>query len=79
MWFHQMNKMEGRHIAHYFRKTSRIYINNYIQMMRKFYITTSNVYWNHFELDKLKTMLFADAELEKCTVQKGDLKANFDA
>ena len=37
------------------------------------YITTSNVYWNHFELDKLKTMLFTDAELEKCTVQKGDL------
>lgn len=37
------------------------------------YITTSNVYWNRFELDKLKTMLFTDAEIEKCTVQKGDL------
>ena len=24
------------------------------------YITTSNVYWNRFELDKLKTMLFTD-------------------
>lgn len=37
------------------------------------YITTSNVYWNRFELEKLKTMLFTDAEIEKCTVQKGDL------
>ena len=37
------------------------------------YITTSNVYWNRFELEKLKTMLFTDAEIEKCTVQKGNL------
>lgn len=37
------------------------------------YITTSNVYWNRFEISKLKTMLFTDAEIEKCTVQKGDL------
>lgn len=37
------------------------------------YITTSNVYWNRFDLKKLKTMLFTDAEVEKCTVQKGDL------
>ena len=37
------------------------------------YITTSNVYWNHFELEKLKTILFTEAELEKFTVQKGDL------
>ena len=37
------------------------------------YITTSNVYWNQFDLSKLKTMLFTDAEIEKCTVQKGDL------
>ena len=37
------------------------------------YITTSNVYWNRFELDKLKTMLFTDAELDKCSVKKGDL------
>ena len=37
------------------------------------YITTSNVYWNRFELDKLKTMLFTDEEIEKCTIQKGDL------
>jgi type I restriction enzyme S subunit len=37
------------------------------------YITTSNVYWNRFELDQLKTMLFTDVELAKCTVQKGDL------
>ena len=37
------------------------------------YITTSNVYWNSFTLDKLKTMLFTEAEVDKCTVQKGDL------
>ena len=37
------------------------------------YITTSNVYWNRFELDKLKTMLFTDDELVRCSVQKGDL------
>ena len=37
------------------------------------YITTSNVYWDRFELDNLKTMLFTDSELEKCTAKKGDL------
>ncbi len=37
------------------------------------YITTSNLYWNRFELDSLKTMPFTDNELEKCTVKKGDL------
>ena len=37
------------------------------------YITTSNLYWDRFELDKLKEMLFTDSEVEKCTVTKGDL------
>lgn len=37
------------------------------------YITTSNLYWNRFELNGLKTMPFTDSELEKCTVRKGDL------
>ena len=37
------------------------------------YITTSNLYWNYFELDNLKTMLFKDEEIEKCTVKKDDL------
>lgn len=37
------------------------------------YITTSNLYWNRFELENLKEMFFTDAELEKCTVQRGDL------
>ena len=37
------------------------------------YITTSNLYWNYFVLDKLRTMPFTDEELEKCTVKKGDL------
>jgi len=37
------------------------------------YITTSNLYWNRFELDKLRKMFFTDAEIEKCTARKGDL------
>ena len=37
------------------------------------YITTSNLYWNRFELENLKEMFFTDAEIEKCTVKKGDL------
>ena len=37
------------------------------------YITTSNLYWDRFELDKLKEMLFTDSEVEKCTVTKSDL------
>lgn len=37
------------------------------------YITTSNLYWNKFELDNLKNMPFTDTEIEKCTVKKGDL------
>ena len=37
------------------------------------YITTSNLYWNRFELNQLKEMFFTDSEIEKCTVKKGDL------
>ena len=37
------------------------------------YITTSNVYWNCFDLDELKAMHFTESELERCTIQKGDL------
>ena len=37
------------------------------------YITTSNLYWNHFELDSLRQMYFTDSEVEKCTATKGDL------
>ena len=37
------------------------------------YITTSNVYWNRFELNDLKSMPFTDSEIEKCTIKKGDL------
>lgn len=37
------------------------------------YITSSNVYWNRFELSNLKTMHFTENEIEKCTVRKGDL------
>ena len=37
------------------------------------YITTSNLYWDKFELDVIKEMFFTDAEIIKCTVKKGDL------
>lgn len=37
------------------------------------YITTSNLYWNRFELETLKKMYFTDSEIEKCTATKGDL------
>lgn len=37
------------------------------------YITTSNLYWDRFELDDLKQMPFTESEIEKCTVKKGDL------
>ena len=37
------------------------------------YITTSNLYWDRFELDDLKTMPFTESEIEKCTIKKGDL------
>ena len=40
---------------------------------RKQYITTSNLYWDRFELDNLKEMHFSESEVEKCTVIKGDL------
>lgn len=37
------------------------------------YITTSNMYWDHFELNNLKKMYFKDDEIDKCTIKKGDL------
>ena len=37
------------------------------------YLTTSNVYWNQFDLSIIKQMPFKDNELEKYTVAKGDL------
>ena len=37
------------------------------------YITTSNLYWDRFELEELRGMSFTDTEIEKCTVIKGDL------
>ena len=37
------------------------------------YLTTSNVYWNSFDFTKIKVMNFTDAELDKCTISKGDL------
>ena len=37
------------------------------------YITTSNLYWDRFELSSLKEMYFTEEELGKCTATKGDL------
>ena len=37
------------------------------------YITTSNLYWNRFELSSLREMYFSETEIEKCTAIKGDL------
>ena len=37
------------------------------------YITTSNLYWDRFELSSIKEMYFTEDELEKCTAKKGDL------
>lgn len=37
------------------------------------YITTSNLYWDRFELNNLRSMFFTQDELQKCTVKKGDL------
>ena len=37
------------------------------------YITTSNLYWDGFVLDNLKTMPFEINEIERCMAVKGDL------
>ena len=39
----------------------------------KKYLTTSNVYWNRFDFNEVREMFFADSEVDKCTVRKGDL------
>ena len=37
------------------------------------YITTSNLYWNKFDLIELRKMLIGNTELDRCTATKGDL------
>ena len=37
------------------------------------YITTSNLYWDRFDLFVIKQMPFTEAEIERCIVRKGDL------
>ena len=37
------------------------------------FITTSNLYWGRFELEKVKTMNFTDEEVKTCSATKGDL------
>lgn len=37
------------------------------------YITTSNVYWGYFSLDRVKEMPFTEDEFAKCSIFPGDL------
>ena len=37
------------------------------------YITTSNLYWDRFDLNEVRTMPFTEAEKKKCRATKGDL------
>ena len=46
--------------------------NSHKGTLQKF-ITTSNLYWGHFVLDKVKEMYFSDEELVTCSATKGDL------
>ena len=41
-------------------------------ILRK-YLTTSNVYWNRFDFTEVREMFFLNSEMEKCSVQRGDL------
>ena len=41
--------------------------------IKKKYITTSNLYWNRFELENVREMYFSNNEIEKYLVKKGDL------
>ena len=41
-------------------------------VMRKF-ITTSNLYWDSFDLSHIKEMPFTEKEIERCSAHKGDL------
>ena len=37
------------------------------------FITTSNLYWNRFDLSTVKEMYFSDDELARCTATKRDI------
>ncbi len=37
------------------------------------FITTSNLYWGYFVLDKVKVMNFTEEEIKNCSATKGDL------
>ena len=57
----------------FYHNTGKALNSSKTQGTKMQYITTSNLYWNKFELDKLKEMPFTENEIEKCTVSKGDL------
>ncbi len=57
----------------YDHNTGKALNSSNLNGVRLTYITTSNLYWDRFELENLKEMPFVDAEIEKCTIRKGDL------
>ena len=53
--------------------TGKALNSSYQEGVMRDYLTTSNVYWDTFDLSVVKQMLFKENELEKCTVVNGDL------
>ena len=72
--FNIPNKWTWIRLGHLFQHNTGKALNDSNQRGTPYeYITTSNLYWNQFVLDKLRQMPFTDEELDKCTVRKGDL------
>ena len=68
------NSWEWVRLGDLFRHNTGKALNSSDNIGKKYkYITTSNLYWNRFELENLREMYFSDSELEKYTIQKGDL------
>lgn len=65
---------EWTHIGNIFKHNAGKALNAKNTKGRKFkYITTSNVYWDHFDLENLREMYYTEDEIEKYSVRKGDL------
>ena len=57
----------------YYHTTGKALKRSNQEGVLKRYITTSNLYWDHFDLTDVRSMYFTENELEKCTIRKGDL------
>ncbi len=57
----------------YDHNTDKAMNSSNVNGVKLYYITSSNLYWDKFELDHIKEMPFTDSEIEKCTVKKEDL------